>query len=92
MQVALDIVSSLFGFLGGAILLISPWKGAPFRRTIDVAEQLDPQGVLFDLAEKDAKIAKAQLANIMLIEPKLIVWGAACLCASFFFALLKHAV
>ena len=89
--IALDIVSSLFGFLGGVILLISPWKGAPFRRTIDVTEQLDPKGLLFDLAEKDAKAAKAQLADVMLIEPKLLFWGAACLCVSFLLALIKHA-
>ena len=92
MATALDIVSSLFGFLGGVILLIAPLKGAPFRQTIDVAEQLDPKGLLFDLVEKDAKAARAQLASVMLIEPKLLLWGAACLCVSFFFALLKHAI
>ena len=73
------------------ILLIAPWKGAPFRRTIDVAEQLDPKGVLFDLAQADAKAAKAQLAEIVSIEPRLMWWGAACLCGSFILALLKHA-
>jgi hypothetical protein len=79
------------GLLGGLILLISPWKGAPFRQTIDVSDQLDPKGLLFDLVEKDAKAAKAQLASVMLIEPKFICWGAACLSASFLLALLKHA-
>ncbi len=84
------MLSAVFGLFGGLILLISPWKGAPFRKTIDVAEQLDPKGILFALAEKDAKAAKAQLAGIMLLEPRLIVWSAVLLCTSFALALLKH--
>lgn len=92
MVTVLDVASSIFGLLGGLILLISAWKGAPFRETIDAAEILDPKGVLFDVAQDDAKAAKAQLASIMAIERTRIIWGALCLCASFVFALVKHAV
>jgi hypothetical protein len=91
-EAALDIASAAFGFAGGLILLYTSWKGAPYRHTIDVAERLDPKGVLFDLAKEDAKAAKAQLADIMVLEPKLIFRGALCLCASFACALLKHVV
>jgi hypothetical protein len=89
-EAALDIAAAAFGFAGGLILLYTSWKGAPYRRTIDVAERLDPKGVLFDLAQEDANAAKAQLADIMVLEPNLIFWGALCLCASFACALLKH--
>jgi hypothetical protein len=91
MAIGLDILSSVFGLVGGLLLLFTAWKGAPLRRTIDVAEQLDPNGLLFDLAKEDAKAAKAQLAEIVAIEPNLIVWSALCLCASFLLALTKHA-
>ena len=91
MAIGLDILSSIFGFVGGLLLLFTAWKGAPLRRTIDVAEQLDPKGVLFDFANEDARAAKAQLADVVAIEPNLIFWGAACLCASFALALAKHA-
>jgi hypothetical protein len=91
MAIGLDILSSILGFVGGLLLLFTAWKGAPLRRTIDVAEQLDPNGVLFDFAKADAQEAKSQLADIMAIEPNLIWWGAACLCASFALALAKHA-
>lgn len=92
MATVLDLASSFFGFLGGLILLISAWKGAPFRETIDAAELLDPKGVLFDIAQDDSRAAKAQLASIMAIERTRIIWGALCLCVSFAFALVKHAV
>jgi hypothetical protein len=90
MAIALDVASSVLGLVGGLILLISAWKGAPFRQTIDMAEQLDPKGLLFDLTQEDARAAKTQLAGLMELEPNRIVWGALCLCASFVFALLKH--
>jgi len=89
-SVVLDLLSSALGFASAVLLLITPMKGVPYRRTIVGAEKLDPKGILFDLAQKDADVAKRQLANIMTIEPNLLRCAGACLCGSFVLALGKH--
>src|SRR5262245_58837296 len=57
MSVALDIVSSVLGFFGGVLLLITPIKGMPYRRTTEIAAAIEAKGLLSDLAQKDAKAA-----------------------------------
>jgi hypothetical protein len=89
-SVVLEVTGAFCGLLGSLLLIVSAWRSAPFRRTIDLVGKLETTALLATEAKEDAEAANRQLGEVMRLEPAFIVAGAVFLSLGFGLSLAKH--